>query len=423
MAQMSIQALVFLLLGQVALVVPILLLRSKQFRHFIPLAIFLMSCAYLSLEPLVSSLSVKYFQYYVAFVFPILFLLMPALHIYLCELTRFDTSLIKPLSTSLEQPPNSEKKITLSSLSVSLPVLIGVIACGLVLLLPTTDFQTIFIDDVSEEAEAGLALTVVLVIFATLVAWFVQVCIFAILMFKQLLAFRRQLKHYYSNLEHKSLHWFSGIIPYVLLIWLFLLLTVLFSHWWAVAGVGQQLLALLLLILVWSLSYFGLMQEPPFLAIETEIVNKVEMLVTEEADLQQAEKTESEGSQPQAKNKYQRSALSKEQSMRIAEKIKQAMEQDKLYLDAGLTLQKLASHLVVSPNYLSQTLNETLDVNFFDYVNQWRVEAAKPLILENRETVLTIALHVGFNARSSFYKAFKKETGETPSSYRNLYIQ
>ena len=71
-------------------------------------------------------------------------------------------------------------------------------------------------------------------------------------------------------------------------------------------------------------------------------------------------------------------------------------------------------------NYISQTLNETLSINFFDFVNQWRIEAAKPKIIANQDTVLNIALEVGFNARPSFYKAFKQETGITPSEFRKM---
>nr|WP_225740861.1 MULTISPECIES: AraC family transcriptional regulator [Pseudoalteromonas] len=94
------------------------------------------------------------------------------------------------------------------------------------------------------------------------------------------------------------------------------------------------------------------------------------------------------------------------------------MQDQALFLDPNLTLQKLAQATGVSPNYLSQTLNETLGVSFFDFVNQWRIEASKSHLLSSKSSVLNIALEVGFNARSSFYKAFKKETGMTPKAFR-----
>jgi YesN/AraC family two-component response regulator len=50
------------------------------------------------------------------------------------------------------------------------------------------------------------------------------------------------------------------------------------------------------------------------------------------------------------------------------------MRQDQLYAYPNLSLQKLARYLAISPNYISQALNETLTVNFFDFVNQWRTK-------------------------------------------------
>jgi YesN/AraC family two-component response regulator len=120
--------------------------------------------------------------------------------------------------------------------------------------------------------------------------------------------------------------------------------------------------------------------------------------------------------------KYDRSALSEEQSQRIADKINATMQQEQLHLDSSLSLHKLAQHVAISPNYISQTLNETMGTNFFDFVNKWRIETAKPKIIANEDTVLNIAMEVGFNARSSFYKVFKKEIGKTPTEYRKSHL-
>ena len=95
------------------------------------------------------------------------------------------------------------------------------------------------------------------------------------------------------------------------------------------------------------------------------------------------------------------------------------MENERLYLDPNLSLSNLASRIGASSNHVSQTLNETLGVSFFDYINRWRVEDAKQEILSGEQSVLNIALAVGFNTSSSFYKAFKNETGKTPRDFRN----
>jgi AraC-like DNA-binding protein len=69
-------------------------------------------------------------------------------------------------------------------------------------------------------------------------------------------------------------------------------------------------------------------------------------------------------------------------------------------------------------NMVSQTLNERLGSSFFDYVAHWRIEAAKPLICAGKSSILNIAMDVGFNSKSTFYKMFKKETGMTPKAFR-----
>jgi AraC-like DNA-binding protein len=70
---------------------------------------------------------------------------------------------------------------------------------------------------------------------------------------------------------------------------------------------------------------------------------------------------------------------------------------------------------------LSFILNDHLKSNFNDYINWYRIEEAKK-ILESSEaedkTIGAIAIDVGFNSQTTFYKTFKKYTGITPHKYR-----
>ncbi len=116
--------------------------------------------------------------------------------------------------------------------------------------------------------------------------------------------------------------------------------------------------------------------------------------------------------------KYQRSALDAERAERIAAKLARSMNEDRPNLEPELSLFESARRIGVPSNYLSQTLNEHLGENFFDSINRWRVEAALPMLRAGERSVLDIALEVGFNSRSTFYKAFRKVTGHTPGAYR-----
>lgn len=98
------------------------------------------------------------------------------------------------------------------------------------------------------------------------------------------------------------------------------------------------------------------------------------------------------------------------------------MQTDRAYLDNQLSLPQLAERLDVSVNYLSQTINQQTEKNFFDYVNGYRVEEAKQLFndgTQQPQSILDIAMNAGFNSKSAFYTAFKKHTGMTPGAYRN----
>jgi AraC-like DNA-binding protein len=99
------------------------------------------------------------------------------------------------------------------------------------------------------------------------------------------------------------------------------------------------------------------------------------------------------------------------------------MENKKPYLDFDLTLQKLATQLDLPEKELSLLINQKMGKHFFDFINEYRIEDAKMLLKNQPQlTVLEILYEVGFNSKSSFYTAFKKETNITPSDYRKSNI-
>ncbi len=100
------------------------------------------------------------------------------------------------------------------------------------------------------------------------------------------------------------------------------------------------------------------------------------------------------------------------------------MEANKPYLEGDLVLPHLAQQLGISANYLSQIINEQLRINFYDFVNGYRVEEARRLMSnagQQKPNILNIALDSGFNSKSAFYTAFKKATSMTPTQYRKTF--
>lgn len=116
---------------------------------------------------------------------------------------------------------------------------------------------------------------------------------------------------------------------------------------------------------------------------------------------------------------YARSPLDKASAQRIAAKLEAVMGERRVYREAFLTLSDLSGAIGVPEHRLSQVLNRHLGVNFFDYVNAWRVgEAAQLLRSETDRSVLSIAEAVGFNSKSTFNAAFRRHKGVTPSGLR-----
>jgi len=113
-------------------------------------------------------------------------------------------------------------------------------------------------------------------------------------------------------------------------------------------------------------------------------------------------------------------AEQQDESRQYAIKLKQVMSDDKFYRTEKLTLGMLAKEIDL-PEYKTRVLiNQTFNYrNFNDYVNQLRIEEARErLISEPNTPIQNIALDVGYRTLSSFNRAFKEITDQTPTVFR-----
>ena len=89
------------------------------------------------------------------------------------------------------------------------------------------------------------------------------------------------------------------------------------------------------------------------------------------------------------------------------------------YTNPDLTLDAFSKEMNIPSGKISAAINKGLNKNFYDLINEKRVEKSK-LTLKERSNELTIeyiAYDSGFNSRASFYRAFKKHTGITPTEF------
>jgi len=102
-------------------------------------------------------------------------------------------------------------------------------------------------------------------------------------------------------------------------------------------------------------------------------------------------------------------------------KLKKYMANEKPFLNPDLKIQDISKEINVPVRELSVLINHQLGQHFYDFVNTYRIENAMEILKDSSKskvTILEILYEVGFNSKSSFNTAFKKQTGNTPTAYR-----
>jgi|SRR5882724_9475035 len=82
------------------------------------------------------------------------------------------------------------------------------------------------------------------------------------------------------------------------------------------------------------------------------------------------------------------------------------------------TIQGLAQEVGINDFKLKKGFKELFDVTIYDFLYQARMDKAKDLLNEPDISIKEISRSVGYRSVSSFIEAFKKMSGETPTSWR-----
>jgi AraC-like DNA-binding protein len=121
------------------------------------------------------------------------------------------------------------------------------------------------------------------------------------------------------------------------------------------------------------------------------------------------------------KHSTEESVVKEKPDQHKLDKLVKYMDEKKPYLDAELTLTELAKGLNITRTQLSSLINEGTGNNFYDFINKYRVEEVKRLMVDptmKNYNMLGLALEAGFKSKSTFNLIFKRFTGLTPSEYR-----
>jgi len=225
----------------------------------------------------------------------------------------------------------------------------------------------------------------------TLLYWFAT--------FRSVLQHQKNILEFFSNKsDNKSLKWVLPFMLCVLLSNLLFFLTPRFQIFFpSVENTVFWLQHFNFAMMGYLLLYFGLNQ--PIIFNEYH---------------QKQDKTE------QTHSKYAKSSLAQQSLEKYASQIEAHLEKSKPFTNPEYNLQLMSNELDISRQNLSQTINEVFNKNFYQLVNEYRVDEFKKLSVYPKYTHLTlfgVAIEAGFNSKSSFNRIFKEVTSLTPSQY------
>ena len=311
---------------------------------------------------------------------------------------------------------------TLYSLSYRLPFLYGPLAYLLVLYLlsPGQKFRPA---DLLHFAPFGLAILVMLdfkwnshTTFLTPVflnafngLWLqlISIVIYHFLAYRLWLFSVKAAKNIFSDLSKIQFRWIRNFIILSFIVCVLIALAVFFMYIYYPQWNNARFLFVALTVFIYWISYTALSQ-PSVFAVITGTENPMATILPKLVVHRPAKK-------------YSNSGISGEDVSTIRSALQRLMAEEKPYLNPALTINDLAASVKCNRHHLSRVLNESLHRSFYDYVNQYRIEEARQLLLDPAKEdhkIASIAYDAGFNSLSTFNEVFKKMTGVTPSQFK-----
>ncbi len=219
--------------------------------------------------------------------------------------------------------------------------------------------------------------------------------VFVILSIKLLTDYREQLKEEFSALEKIDYGWLKQLLIYYLITIIVLLLVTIMN----LDNDYRIIIASYLAFIMYVIGY-------KIMTDTSDGSPKIDI---------------SEISRKEKQNKYGKTGLTEDKKSALKEKLLKQVEKNRIYVDPEITLGKLAEAVGASQNQVSQVINEQFGKNFYEFINGYRVDLAKKLLVSEEyknESILSIAFEVGFQSKSTFNAVFKKITNMTPSQFR-----
>lgn len=228
----------------------------------------------------------------------------------------------------------------------------------------------------------------------------IQLTVYSIVSLRTYKHLRFRLLNTYSNINGNDVNWMLYLLYLLTVTYL---LSFAFSHLLITGLLADRSVFIIIQVLVALFTYllgYRMFIRPAFFQLAFDSANTA--LAT----------------------KYKRSGLKEEQANIHLVALNTLMMNDKLYKNPDITVFDMSGALNISRNHLTEILNVHAGKNFNEYVNSFRVEEAKNMLIDPRLTNLTIAgigKEAGFKSPNAFFTNFKKMTGLTPAIWKDKY--
>jgi AraC-like DNA-binding protein len=239
-------------------------------------------------------------------------------------------------------------------------------------------------------------------LFTTL--FIIQMIGYGYLTYKKLQKHQEKIKLFSSNTKNIDLKWLQNIVLAVnllIVIWIPDMLLGLSSNKFSIIN-------FFLLIGIFFIGYHFIKQKEiyPFSEIQKQEIIEI---IDESDSLENKKKL-----------------IDDQKLQELKTDLSQLMATKKPFLDSEISLVKLSSEMQITPHILSYIINKGFEENFYQFINRFRIEEAKKLLLDpdkNYLSLLGIGFEVGFNSKSVFNTTFKKISNQTPSEFKKTNTQ
>ncbi len=204
--------------------------------------------------------------------------------------------------------------------------------------------------------------------------------------------YRINLKNEFSTIDSRiTLGWLLVVIVFYMSFLIIGYILGIINIVTRIATYSQMVSYAFLLVLVYIFSFYGLLQEQLY------------------------------GLSGPEKDSYKNPRLSSGEKQKIRKRLEDYFNREKPYLNSELTINNVSDKLQLSRHTLTEVLNSEIGLNFYRFVNSYRVEEVKQRLTDPKYanySIDAIGYDCGFNSKSSFYSVFKKTTGMTPTQYK-----